>query len=199
MTSKKQIFIYRALVIVLGLLLTPGCVPMISPVSHKPGPISKLMQAADPPPLTPPPGKCLVFFHHPITIFTYGHTSVWEGTNFVAALANGQSTAVVYNPGKYVFSSRYGAGLAVVEANLLPDQIYDLAAFKYMYLLPVKKGDKEHDLVSQWMKEAIWIKRVPNVDAYETAHRDEVAQLIADFTIGTKSARLKHLAPDDHR
>jgi hypothetical protein len=193
MTSKKQIFIYRALAIALGLLLTSGC------VSHRPGFIPNSMQAAGPPPLTPPPGKCLVCFHN-ITLFSYTSTTAWDGTNFVAAVANGQSAAAVFDPGKHVFASRFlGQAVGVIEADLLPDQIYDLSAFKYLYLTPVKQGEKEHDLVSQWMKDAIWVTRGPNAAEFETTHKDVIIKLISDYTVGKKQDRLMHLAPEDHR
>jgi len=193
MTSKKQIFICRALTIALCLLLTPGC------VSHRPGFIPNSMQAAGPPPLTPPPGKCLVFFHNN-TLFSYTSTAVWDGTNFIAAVANRQSAAAVFDPGEHMFASRFlGRCVSVIEADLLPDQIYDIAAFKYLYLTPVKRGEKEHDLVSQWMKDAIWVTRGPNAAAFETKHKGYIMKMITASTVGNKKDQLLHLAPEDHR
>jgi len=145
---------------VFGLLLGLGCA---TPVA---GPVSRLMETAGPPPVTPPPGKSLVFVHRPLTALKYYYVGVWDGTNFIADLANGHSIAYVCSPGRHIFSSRLVANVAVVEANVLPNQTCDLSTFKDVKLAPVKPGNKERALVSQWMQEACWVARAPQAAEY---------------------------------
>lgn len=177
---------------ILCLLLAPGCA---TPVT---GPVSRYMQPAAPPPLTPPPGKSLVFIHRPLALNGL-YLGVWDGTNFIADLANGHSVAHVCSPGRHVFSSRLISNVSVVEAHLLPDVCYDLSSLKTFKLVPIKSGDKERAFVAKWMQEARWVKPGPLAMDYQANRWTTTAELIEDFTTGSKHHRLLYLAPEDHR
>jgi len=177
------------------LLILAGC----KTAEPEPGIISRMAQQAPLPPSAPPPGKTLVFFHRPLSVATMFYTSVWDGTNFVTDLGNGHSTAYVCDPGHHLFSSRAPTRMTVIEANLLPDHIYDLAAHNYLWVRPLQRGNNQRERVAEWMTKAIWVKRGFPASAYEREKRPAVIGVIHDFTVGGKKDRLLHLEPNDHR
>jgi hypothetical protein len=105
----------------------------------------------------------------------------------------------VCDPGPHIFSSRFVNRVSVIEADLQPGQTYDLEARFYLVMMPVKRDQKERELVAQWMKEAFWVTRGAEAAVYEAMRREATATMIRDFTIGDKKNRLLHLAPEDHR
>jgi hypothetical protein len=179
--------------LLLAAVIMAGC------ATPKPGPISKFMQPAPPPASTPPPGKCLIVFHRPLGPVEAFYTAVWDSTNFIADLATGHSAAYVCDPGAHVFFSRYIMHVGVIEANLQPDQTYDLAMFKYFWVTPVKPGEKERELVPQWTKDAVWVTRGPRAAEYESLRKETTAKEIDAYTSGAKKKHLLHLAAEDHR
>jgi len=158
------------------------------------------MERVSNPPMTPPPGKSLVFFHRPLSPLKVYYTSGWDGTNFLTDLGNGHSTAYVCDPGRHIFTSRCVSQVAVVEANLLPDKTYDFVAnLDYLPLRPVKRDSKHRAMIPNWMTNAIWVTRGPGAANYATTRQEMNNELIRDFTVGPKQSRLLHLAPEDCR
>lgn len=159
-----------------------------------------MMERVQNPPLTPPPGKSLVYFHRALSPIKVYYTSGWDGTNFLADLGNGHSLAYICEPGKHIFTSRCVAQVSVIEANLLPDKIYDfVAGLEYLSLKPITRNSKERPLVSQWMTNAVWVTRGLGAKNYAESRQEMNNELIRDFTTGPKQKRLLYLAPDDCR
>jgi hypothetical protein len=154
----------------------------------------------------PPPGKSLVCIHRPRARQGYGlYTGVWDSKNLIADLGNGHSVAYVCDPGKHYFINRSVELVAVVEAELLRDNTYDLwldtagawiASFK---LKPVTRGSKDRSHAAIWAKENHWVTRGPSAAGHEHARAQEIELILHDFIEGEKKGRLQHLSADDHR
>jgi len=168
---------------------------------------SKYMTASLSAPASPPAGKALVCIHRPTAGMGWNlYTAIWEDTNFIADLGNGHSVACVCEPGKHYFMNLSVEETGCVEAQLLPDQIYDLrvqsgygfwvASFK---LKPLHQDGKTRQLVTKWTKRNHWVEAASPAAAYEQANQDKIRQLLEEFTSGKRQDKLQHLAPEDHR
>jgi hypothetical protein len=166
------------------------------------------MQIASSPPATPPPGKTLVCVHRPKS--NCGWTSIigiWDGTKLIGALGSGHSLWFICEPGKHYLGG-FGPPpecLSAVEAQLLPDQTYDLWIDPYhgwthvLQLRPIKTGDKERKQVAIWSKRNLWVERDATAADYEAAKEEVIQRRFDEFISGKERDRLQHLAPEDHR
>jgi hypothetical protein len=185
--------------VLVGTGLLTGCVGPIA----KPSP---LMQNAQPAVSSPPAGKALVLIHRPRNYQGYVlYTGVWDSTTFLADLGNGHSVAYVSEPGTHYFVNRSVERVGVVEAQLLPNQTYDLrlniagtfiASFQ---IEPIKRDDKQRKKLAEWEKENLWVTRGPTASSHEELRKSEIELILRDFVTGEKKDRLRHLGPDDHR
>jgi len=158
-------------------------------------------------PETPPAGKALIFIHCPKTsLYVKLDTGLWDGTNFIGGLGNGYSTAYVCEPGEHYFMNLSVEITACVEAQLLPDQTYDLWVDTYrgMFvtsykLKPLHQDAKTRRRVAKWTQEDRWVAPGSSAGAYEQAKQDDIRRLLEEFISGLRHEKLQHLAPDDHR
>jgi hypothetical protein len=180
-------------------LLASGCSgPLAKP--------SPLMQKTQTPVAAPPAGKSLVLIHRPRQQQGYGlYTGVWDGTNLLADLGNGHSVAYVCEPGTHYFINRSVERVGVVEAQLLPNQVYGLwiniagAWIASFQIEPIKRGGKIWNKAQKWEKDAFWVVRAPKADEHEKLRKSEIELILSDFVSGEKKDRLRHLGPEDHR
>ncbi len=193
--TKRGFFV----LLVLGTLVFAGC---RGPVT-KPSPLMKPTAAPVGPPVA---GKSAVMIHRPRAAQGYGlYTGVWDSTNFLADLGNGHSVAYLCEPGTHYLINRSVERVGVVEAQLLPDQTYDLwldtcggfiASFQ---LEPIKSGDKKRRDVPEWTRENLWLTRAPAAAAHEQQRQRDIQIILMDFTSGEKKDRVRHLTVEDHR
>jgi hypothetical protein len=180
-------------------LLLVGCV---GPITHP----SNLMVKVEKPAIAPPAGKSLVLIHRPRNMQGWKlYTGVWDGSHFIADLGNGHSAAYVCEPGTNYFINRSVERVGVVEAQLLPDQIYDLrlniagAIIASFQIEPLKRADKLRKKLPKWEAENVWVGRGPLAAEHESERQSEIKLILHDFTSGGKQDRMRHLGPDDHR
>jgi len=168
---------------------------------------SKYMAAEASAPTSPPSGKVLVCIHRPKAYFGCKlYSSVWDGTKFIADLGNGHSVAYVCDPGEHYFLNRSAEEQGCVEAQLLPDQTYDLwvkngygtwvASFK---LVPVDQNQENRQKVAEWTQKNRWVSPASPSEAYEAKKQEEVKQLLDEFISGRRHDKLQQLSADDHR
>jgi hypothetical protein len=173
------------------------------------GPIkepSPLMQGSSAPAGPPPADKALVLVHRPRAFQGYGlYATVWDSTNFLADLGNGNSVAYPCEPGQHYFVNRSVERVGVVDARLLAAQTYDLwldtagAFIASFQIEPIKAGDPQRKDVANWEKEHLWVTRGPGASRYEQDHQKDIQLILHDFLEGDKKDRLRRLHPDDHR
>lgn len=186
--------------LVLASALLSGCASSTPWTSRK-------VAAASGIPAAPPPGKTLVCIHCPKTsLYVKLDTRIWDGTNFVASLGNGFSTAYVCEPGEHYFLNLSVEISACVEASLLPDQTYDLWVDTYRGMFvtsykikPLKQDDKTRRRVAKWSEQNRWVERASAAADYEQDKQATVLNLLEEFTAGDRKDKLQHLAPEDHR
>jgi hypothetical protein len=185
--------------VALGTLFLAGCAGPIT----RPSPImQKAASVVD----APPAGKSLVLIHRPRAGQGYKlYTGVWDSTNFLADLGNGHSFTYACEPGRHYFINRSIERVGVVEAELLPEKIYDLrldtaGAFLASFQLePIKRSDKTREKIAGWSKENLRVTRGPTAENHERLRRKEIELILQDFVFGAKKDRLRKLGPDDHR
>ncbi len=158
-----------------------------------------------------PVGETLVCIHAPPDYHDF-HTGVWDSGKLIGVLGNGQSMAYRCDPGKHYFISRFIAHstqnvyVAMVEAELLPDNTYDLMVY-VTGLSPVKPGSTERSQVPTWARSNHWITRRPSAAEYEQATAPEIESIRNEFVGGkihtdgqyVSSPKVGHLSPNDHR
>ena len=169
---------------------------------------SKYMQTAGAPAqFSPPPGKTLVCIQRPSCLAGWRlYSSIWDNDKFIADLGNKHSVAYVCDPGTHYFINLSVEETGCVEANLLPDQTYDLAvkggygvwiaSFK---IEPVIQNDSMRKRVAAWAAENRWVDLGEAAPTYEQKRQEDVRRLIQEFTVGKRKTKLQHLSPDDHR
>ena len=170
------------------------------------------MERVDSAPEAAPAGKSLVVFHRPSRYGGEWVVRLFDGTRGVGEIMGAQSTYWVCEPGRHHFIARLGehdfrTKLTVVEAELAPDQVYDMVCdigaglgYASVRLFPLVRGDARRSKVASWLESASWYRLVPGkADSLDSAHREENAQAISDFTAGEKRDRLLRMAAVDHR
>jgi len=186
--------------LVLAGALFSGCAgPMAKP--------SKIMAAAATIPSAPPPGKALVCVQRPKSWWGQKfYTGIWDDTHFVADLGNGHSVAYVCEPGTHHFMNLSIEATGCVEAQLLPDQIYDLRTDTLLWtalvsfkIKPLHQDAETRARVAEWTRRNHWVEPTPPSAAYEQEKQDTVRRLLEEFTTGDRKDKLQHLAPEDHR
>jgi len=198
--TKLTIRIIGLFSLVLSGALFSGCA---GPMGHT----SKYMAVMSAGPSAPPPGMAMVCIHRPRAgIGAKLYTAVWDDAKFVADLGNGHSSAYVCTPGLHHFLNLSVEETGCIEAQLLPDQIYDLridggygvwiASFK---IVPVHQDAEGKKLVAEWTRKNRWVERPSSSAAYEQARQADISRVIEEFTTGRRHDKLQHLAPDDHR
>ena len=159
-------------------------------------------------PTSPPPGKTLVCIHRPSEPIGYKmySTSIWDGTNYLATLWNNHSIAYVCEPGTHYFMNLSVEITGCVEAQLLPDQIYDLWVDHYMgwwvhdfKIKPMHQDDRTRQRVAKWSTRHEWVQPAPQGTGYEQKDLEKMQRLLEEFSSGKRADRLQHLAADDHR
>jgi hypothetical protein len=166
------------------------------------GPLKKpsnYMTASLNTPTARPAGKVLVYIHRPRNFLGCAmYAAIWEDTKFVGDLGNGNSLACVCEPGKHYFTSTSLGPAACVEAELLPDQTYDLWVDQQQ-IKPLKQDSESRQRVAEWTQRNRWVQPAPSAAAYEQAKKDNIQQFIDSFATGKRQKELQHLAADDHR
>jgi len=173
------------------------------PLRNKP---ARRMRVDPAPPTDPPPGKSLVCIHRPDSSqVRTATTGVWDSDKLVGALMRGHSLAYVCEPGHHYFFVDSAGNYGALEAQLLPDQTYDLwvdpfHGFWYpLQLKPLTKAQKEKHQVAEWTRKNLWITRDTTAEAYELKYREQTKVLLERFVSGNWHKRLEHLAPEHHR
>lgn len=199
-TPKLAARLLELFVLVFAAVLFSGCA---GPMART----SKYMAVVSKPLTSPPPGKSLVCIQRPRAYTGYGlYTAVWDDTHFVADLGNGHSVAYVCDPGEHYFLNLSVEETGCVDAQLLPDQTYDLwiqggygfwvASFK---LRPLHQDAKTRQRVAKWTRKNRWVEPAPAAKAYEQANQERIHKLVEEFVSGRRHKKLQHLAADDHR
>src|SRR5262249_49108382 len=151
----------------LAALCLNGCSWPISPPS-------RLMLQTSAPAGVPPSDKALVLIHRPYLYYGYRlYGTVWDGTRFIADLGNCNSVAYPCEPGQHYFINYSPDRVGVVDAQLLPAQIYDLLLdsewtwIPGFQLEPIKRVDPQRKDIPSWEKAHRWITRGPAAAKYE--------------------------------
>jgi hypothetical protein len=168
---------------------------------------SKYMALAVNVPTAPPAGKALVCIHRPRSYWGQKfYTGVWDGNHFIADLGNGHSVAYVCQPGRHCFLNLSIEAEGCVEADLLPDQTYDLwtdtvlaTALVSFKIKPLHQDEATRQLVAKWTRKHRWVEPAPPSADYELSKQEVVRGLLEDFTSGKRQNKLQHLASEDHR
>jgi hypothetical protein len=197
-TTKLMFNLLKFFSLVLVGVLFSGCAPMTK--------TSKYMAASVGTPAAPPAGKTLVCIHRPKNSMGWKlYTKIWCDSKFIGDLGNRHSMAYVCEPGEHYFMNTSVEETGCVEAQLLPDQTYDLwvqggygfwvASFK---LKPVQQDDKGRQLVAKWTQQDRWVQATPT-PADLLAKEDHIKSVFEEFISGRRHDKLQHLAPEDHR
>ena len=150
---------------------------------------SKYMGASLTAPASPPAGKTLVCIHRPKSFFGAKlYTKIWDGTKFIADLGNGHSVAYVCEPGQHYFMNTSAQAEGCVEAQLLPDQTYDLwtdtitATFIVSFKLkPIHQDDQTRKQVAEWTKRNRWVEAASPTIVFKQATQDDIQKLLEEL------------------
>jgi len=96
--------------------------------------------------------------------------------------------------------------VAMVEAELLPNNTYELCAY-YGGLSPVKRGSGAWSSVPDWVKVNHWITCRPSAAEYEQSTTPEIQLILNNFVEGkmrtggqyVSMQKVEYPSPDDHR
>jgi hypothetical protein len=162
---------------------------------------SKYMSAAVTPPASPPPGKALVFIQRPKALLeSKVYTAIWDSTNLIADLGNGHSVAYVCEPGQHYFMNLSADSPACVEAQLLPDQTYDLCVVNMpIRLKPVLKSDSMQQQIADWTSRNHWVAPGSTAEGYEQRKQVIIRRVLDEFISGKRHGHLQYMAAEDHR
>ncbi|MGE0707864.1 MAG: hypothetical protein AB7N76_12855 [Planctomycetota bacterium] len=157
----------------------------------------------------PPAGKVLVNFNRDSGYGGHRVYAFFDGTRFVGCNKGAQRVQYVCEPGQHVFigylTSSIWATVSVVDAELLPDKVYDcivdIGYFTAMIAMnPLKRGDARRGRLADWDEDQDTLVLDPEGRAvrYE-AEQAETNQKILDEHKTKERDPAKVLAPDDHR
>lgn len=155
----------------------------------------------------PPEGKALVNFHRPTD---YGYNlkyMVWDETQAIGNTGGLMMFQYVCDPGEHYFLGEMGK-TTVIHAELLENEVYDVVVHvgsslfsASVSLEPVGQESTYRTELDAWDdEEPLWILVTDEeFRTTEAEKRDWALETVREFTTGSRTDELQHIAPDDHR
>jgi hypothetical protein len=155
----------------------------------------------------PPPGKALVNFHRPSSMYNNDDLPVFDREKLIGNTKGSTGFQYVCDPGEHVFLAA-AEQVTVIKAQLLPDKTYDVVCDAGMgwwsanlKLVPMEKAEPRRPKIPEWEESETLVVFVADekAQAYEAKRREANAAILKDFLGGPKAERVTRLEPGDHR
>ncbi|MCA8959008.1 MAG: hypothetical protein KDC38_00785 [Planctomycetes bacterium] len=154
---------------------------------------------------SPLSGQSLVNFIRPSGYGGGVDFQVFDRYEFIGNLEGKERFQYVCAPGKHLFIGRKDQ-VTVVDADLLPDQVYDIVVNVYpgwwqanIKLEPMSDRHPKIAELPEWEERCDLMEYDGSGERFEGGMRRKLDRIVEDFVHGEKRDRVQVLGPNDHR